>query len=32
MIGRGLVNSESELMRQRQWINNVMRVSSTPPQ
>jgi hypothetical protein len=32
MISRGLVNSESELMRQRQMINNVIRVSSTPQQ
>lgn len=32
LIGRGLVNSESELLRQRQMINNVIRVSATPQQ
>ena len=31
-IGRGMVNQEEQLQRQRQMINNVFRVSATPQQ
>ena len=31
-IGRGMVNYDEQLLRQRQMINNVIRVSATPQQ
>ena len=32
MISRGMTNYESEVLRQRQMLNNVIRISSTPQQ